>query len=291
MLKKIIDKRNHIIYIIIVILFITILVLNLTKLKTTTKTFNYFNEQIKIELHTKQKPTNIVKAIDKIYKKYDNFNKNPDRANDKDLIKLLKYGQELYNKTGGYIDITSYELLHNIKEDKTYNFKTSINQLNFNDKNTLVNINIENIVGAYATKEVENYLEEKGINSYIIKEDSNIITKNPDNKQNYNIPIIKNDDIINVLSIKNKSIAIKGDIDTFKPYMVNPITSTKNKETKLVVVISDDINKANYIANTIYLMDNEKIAKYVKKYKVEAMWQSGTKPFKTKGFKKYELIK
>ena len=111
-----------------------------------------------------------MKNIDKIYKKYDQFYQKPDKNYEKDYIKILKYGKSLYEKSEHYIDITSHELLENIKEDKTYSFNTSINEIDFNNKNSLVNINIENIIGAYATNKVKEYLEKNNIINYVIKE-------------------------------------------------------------------------------------------------------------------------
>lgn len=288
MLKKIIDKRNYIIFVLIILLLIYILILNITKTTSKIMTYNYFDEDIALELYTKKSVDNIFKGIDKIYKKYDNFYKNKD-TNNKEYIKLLKYGKNLYEKTEGYIDITSYKLLENIKKDKPYNFKTTVNSLDFNNKETLKNINIQNIIGARASKKVEDYLRKNSINTFVIRQDSNIITGSSYNKKKYNIPIMKDDQIIDIVSIENKSIAIKGNTDTFKPYMVNPITSNKNKENKMVVVIGNDINEVNFIANTLYLMDVKKGKEYVKKYKVEAMWYTNDGTFKTKGFKKNEL--
>ncbi|MBR3362300.1 MAG: FAD:protein FMN transferase [Bacilli bacterium] len=289
MIKKIIDKRNYILYTLIIILFLFILITNQTKIKATTKTYNYFNEKIVIELYTNKNTNKAFKNINNIYKKYHKFYTNPNKNNNKELIELLKYGKKLYKKTNGYIDITSYKLLANIKENKQYTFKTSINTLDFKNKNTLVNINIENIIDAYATKKVEEYLHKIKINSYIIKQDNNIVIGKSYNNKKYNIPIVINHNIINILSLENKSIAIKKNTKALKPYMINPITSTKTNDKKLVAVIASDINEANYIANTIYLMKNDEIEKYVKKYKVEALWYNGDKPLKTKGFKKYEL--
>ena len=288
MLNKIIEKRNYIIFIIIIILLTFITISTISKVKAKSKTYDYFDEKITIEIYTNKKTKNIFKNIDKMFKKYNEFYENPNTNKDKELIKLLKYGKTLYKKTNGYIDITSYKLLTNVKNDKTYDFKTSINELNLKDKNTIINMNIESIIGSYVVRKIENYLKQNSIDSYIIKEDSNIITGKSYNNKKFNIPIIKDGNIVNIISIENKSVAIKGDVDTFKPYMVNPITSTKNKDNKLVIVISDNINEANFIADTIYLMKNDEIENYVKKYKVEAMWYINDKPLKTKEFKSYE---
>lgn len=289
MLKQIIDKRNYIIFLLIIILFITITILNIKSVKIKTKNYNYFGENISIEIHTNKNTDNIFKNINKIFEKYNKFYKNPNQNNNKDFIKLLKYGKSLYKKTNGYIDITSYKLLDSIKKNKPYSFKSTITSLDFKNKETLKNINIDAIIGSYTIKEIEKYLYKNKINSYIIKEDSNIIIGKNYNNQKYNIPIIKDNNIIEIITAENKSIAIKGNTKSFKPYMINPITSEKNKENKLIAVISNDINEANYIANTLYLMSQQEGKEYVKKYKVEVLWYTPNKTLKTKGFKKYNL--
>ena len=289
MLKKIIDKRNYILLTLIIILFTSIIIINKTTLKQQTKTYNYFNEKITVELYTNKNTNKTFKHINKIFKKYNKYFKNPNKNNNHELIALLKYGKNLYKETNGYIDITSYKLLDSVKNNKKYEFKTKINEINFDDKDTLVNINIENIIAPYVVKKVEKYLKNHKIKSYIIKEDTNIITGKSYNKQKYNIPIFKDNNIIQIVCIENKSIAIKGNINTFKPYMLNPHESSKNKNNKFVVVINDDINKANYLATTIYLLPKDEVRSYVKKYKVAALYYIDDKPLKTKEFKKYEI--
>ena len=83
-------------------------------------------------------------------------------------------------------------------------------------------------------------------------------------------------------------MATKGNTTKLKPYMINPITSSKNKENKIVVVIANNINEANAIANTLYLMDIEEGQKFIKKYKAQAFWytQDG-KTYMTENFQKY----
>ena len=116
MLKKIIDKRNYIILFIIIILIIFIIVNESKKEKVRVHNFNYFNENITIKLYTNKEVKNIFDKIDKIYKKYHKFYLNP---NNSDLLELLKYGVDLYEKSNGLIDITSYELLESVKNNES----------------------------------------------------------------------------------------------------------------------------------------------------------------------------
>ena len=87
--------------------------------------------------------------------------------------------------------------------------------------------------------------------------------------------------------MNNLSMAVKGNTSAFKSYMVNPLTSQKNSENKLVAVISSDINEANMLANALYLMDVDKGEAFIKDYNAEALWEIDGKIQMTDGFKKY----
>ena len=289
MLKKIIDKRNYIILFIIIILIIFIIFNLSTKVKEQMKSFYYFNETITIKIYSSKNMDKTFEEIDNIYKKYNKFYKNASNNTNKELIEILKYGKKLYKETNGLIDITADELIKNIEEDKEYTFKTTINNLNFKDKQTLNNINIDTIIGSYATQKVEEYLKKANINDYIISEDGNILAGNHYDNGKYSISINnQSGEVIDIAYIANKSMVTKGNVNTFKPYMVNPLTSKKNEDNKMVVVIAGDINKANMLANALYLMDITEGKKFIKKYNADALWYTNDGKIKmTKEFKIY----
>lgn len=289
MIKKIIDKRNYIILFIIIILIIFIIFNMTNKVKEHMKSFYYFNETITIKIYSSKNMDNIFNQIDKIYKKYNKYYKNPNNKNDKELIEILNYGKKVYKETNGLIDITANKLIKNIEEDKTYNFKTTINELDFKDKSTLKNINIDMIIGSFTTKKVEDYLKKENIKEYIISEDGNIITGKSFNDEKYSISINnQSGELMNIVYIENESMVTKGNVNTFKSYMVNPLTSTKNKDNKMVVVIAKDINEANMIASALYLMDIESGKEFIKQYDAEGYWYTNDRKINmTKGFKKY----
>ena len=268
-MKKIIDKRNYI------ILFI----------KEQTHNYYYFSEHIVVKIYDSKNNDKLFKKIDNIYKKYNDYYKKPNNRTDAKLVELLKYGQSLYKKSNGLIDITSGELLAHLDNDSTFNFKSTIDELDFDNKATLNNINIDMLIGSYATSQVLDLLKNK---KYLINEDGNIITGQSYNDEKYKIGINDVfDNIIDIAYIENESMAVKGNTTTFKPYMVNPLTSQKMKDNKLVVVIAKDINDANFLANVLYLMDIKEGKNFIANYKAEALWYDGDKKEMTKGFNKY----
>ncbi len=288
MLKKIIDKRNYIILLIIIVLII-LLIIKFNTAKEQTKTFYYFSENILVNLYTNKNTSKIFNDIDNIYKEYNAYYKNPNHKQDKQLIELLKYGQKLYHESHGLIDITTDKLIKKIDNDEAFKFTSSMDKLDFQDPKTLKNINVDSLIGAFATRKVEAYLKEKGIDKYIINEDGNIITGNSYDHDKFKISLHDlNGAVLEVVSLENESLAVKGNTSTFKTYMVNPLTSKKISDSKQVMVIADDINTANFLANTLYLMDINEGKEFIKAYDAEAFWYTNDgKKEMTKDFKNY----
>lgn len=289
MVRKIVDKRNYIILAIIIILIVFIVINLNSKVNEQIKSFNYFNEDITIKIYSNKNMDSTFKEIDGIYKKYQKYYQNPSQNTGKDLIKLLEYGKNAYEETGGLIDITAGELITSIEDDKTYNFHTTINSLDFNKKETLKNISIDSLIGAYATNIVKEYLDENKIKKYIINEDGNIIAGDHYNDDKYKVSITDtNGNLVKIVYLNGESMATKGNTSKFKPYMVNPLTSSKNKENNLISVISKDINEANKVANALYLMSIDDGKEFAKKYDVEVLWHTNDeKTYTTDGFKRY----
>lgn len=285
-IKKIMDKRNYIIFGIIVILIIGLIVINNNKVKEYVKSYNYFSETLTIKLYSQNNLQKNLDDINNIYKKYDNYYRDLTNL-DNELTKLLEYGKSLYNKSNGLIDITNNELIDCAVKDKQCNYKSTINELNLKDKKSLKNLNIDSIIGSYATKEVEKYLKKNKINKYIINENGNIVTGESYNEK-YKVSINNQDSkVIDIAYLKNISMATKGNTNTFQSYMVNSKTQTKNGENKIVVVIAKDINEANFLANTLYHLSIDEGKEFIHKHDAEVMWYTNSKKVTTEGFKKY----
>lgn len=251
MLKKIIEWRNYIILFIIFLLIIFLIITNNTK-KEYIKSFSYFNENITIKLYSTKKMNKTFDKIDTIYKKYQNYLNRP--STDKDYLELVKYSQ-------------------NIKE-KTNNLVLADQDLNL-------------FIDIYATNKVIQYLNENKINQYIISTDGNISAGEHYKNEKYKIGIFDiENNIIDIANIKNTNLIVKGNTEEEKAYMFDQNTG-KQASNKLIVVIGKNSNEANYVANALYLMDIKEGQKYVKNQKVEVLWQESGKTTTTKGFKKY----
>ena len=151
MLKKIIDKRNYLILFIIIVLIIFLLINN-SKIKEHSKHFYYFSENIIVNIYTNKNTDKVFQEIDSIYKKYNEYYKKPNHNTDKELIDLLKYGKNLYQKSNGLIDITTGKLMEKYNNDEKFTFESSVDKLDFKDKNTLNNLSLDIIIGSYANR-------------------------------------------------------------------------------------------------------------------------------------------
>lgn len=96
-MKKIIEKRNYIILLIIIGLIIWII---LPKRKAYVKTFNFNNANITYVIYEKINNDKISKNIDKIYNKY------------KKRTLSKKEKKYIYNQTNGFLDMTNNYLLN-----------------------------------------------------------------------------------------------------------------------------------------------------------------------------------
>lgn len=268
-MQKIIDKRNYIIWGIIIILIVFLLI-NFTKEKEYSCSYKYFNHNIVVKIYENK---NVFSDIDKIYKKY---NKAYHGKNNKLLNEIINYGKEVYKETNGYIDIS--------KKNLNKNFKTKISNLK-TDSNELV---IDDIIGALATTEVINYLKKNKVKEYLISDNGDISVGNYYQKGTFKISINNplNNDILDVVSLENKSMVTRNSSDKVKSYMISPIQKEVVKKYDTVVVIAEDILTANMLANTLYLMDYEEGREFIKKYNASSYWYYDGK-VKTYKFDKY----
>lgn len=289
MLKKIIDKRNYIILFVIIILIIWVLFFS--KTKTYIKTFNFNEENITFKIYDKVNHKKLTKDIENIYKKYENVNSLSGKLTEEEK-NLIEYGKIAYYKTNGYIDITSGKLLENLKNDKEYDFKSEIEKIEIKN-NKLVNdidFNFDSIIGSYATNEVLYYFKQNNIEKYIVSEDGDITTGKHYSKGKYSVSITNpnNGNLIEIISLENKSMATRNKSTEFKSYMVNPKTSQKENKYDSVVVIAKDNLTANMLVNSLYLMDIEEGKKLLEDYHGEALWIKGDEIIKTDGFDNYK---
>ena len=290
MLKKVIDKRNYIIFFIIIVLIIWVIwSIFFHKNKAYIETFNYFGEEITFKIYEKVNHKKITDDINNIYKKYDKMDFKGKLS--KDEKALIEYGKILYYKTGGYIDVTSGKLISNLKEGKDYSFKSEIDKLEIKDDKLVnkIDFNLDGIISSYATNDVLYYFKQNKIKKYIVSENGDISAGEYYKKGKYKVGINKpnSEEILKIVSLENKSMASRYTTNEFESYMVNPKSSKKESKYDGVIVIADDNLTASMLASSLYLMDIDEGEKLVKDYHSEALWIKDDEIKMTDGFKNY----
>lgn len=291
MLKKIIDKRNYIIFFIIIVLIIWVVwSLFFHKREPYVETFNYYGEEITFKVYDKVNHNKLTNDINNIYKKYENVNELTGKVNE-DEKSLIEYGKILYYKTGGYVDVTSGELIDKIKDDKEYSFESDIEKVEIKDDKLVndINFNFDSIIGSYATNEVLYYFKQNKITKYIVSENGDVAVGEHYSNDEYSISISKpnSDEVLEIVSLENKAMASRYTTSEFKSYMVNPKTSKKESKYDGVVVIANDNLTANMLVNSLYLMDIEEGKELVNDYHGEALWVIDGDIVTTDGFNNY----
>lgn len=146
-MKKIIEKRNYIILLIIIGLIIWIF---LPKRKAYVKTFNFNNANITYVIYEKVNNDKVSKNIDKIYKKYKKRNLNK---------KEKKY---IYDQTNGFLDMTNNYLLNYSTNKVLKYFKSN------SIKRYMVNIDGDVILGdKYSNNKYSVSIHDPGDNSIL----------------------------------------------------------------------------------------------------------------------------
>ena len=216
---------------------------------------------------------------------------------DKKLYKLIKYGKSLYELTDGLIDISKGSVIDvwSSYQYTAYGVPTieELNLINVFDiddivlsnnkiKNNNVNIDLSAISKSYVTSLVIDYLKDNNINQYVINAGENISVGDNFGDDYYTIGIGNPDnagDIIEVVNGNNIDVVTIGSYNEYYyfnntryNYQINPKTLYPSEYFKSVTVISSDINKSNYIANALFLMDIDSGMEYIKKKNVEVLW-------------------
>lgn len=335
-------KINKIIFVIIIILIIRFGLLVFIDRRNNNNQYEtnlfYMDTYIYVKFKTDNKKlaNEVLKEVDDIYKSYhqltDRYNSYDDIINlyyinynntnddtltlNPKLYDLLEYGKNMYDLSGGKIDISMGNVLdvwHSYRDSKigipTIYELESVNTSNIDDivllndykiKNNHVNIDLGCIAKGYATKEVGKFLKEKGISEFLINAGGNVLVGKKTNSK-YKIgledPDSETGGVFKVIEINDKAIVTSGGYERYYEYngqkyhhIIDPDTLFPPNYMKSVTVISDDSALADFLSTNLFLMSIDDGLEYIKKYAgVDAIWYSNdNKIITTKGIKNYE---
>ena len=288
-MKFIIEKRNYIILITIIIIILGLVFLNFDN-KPDVKTFDFENKKITIIVYDKIDKNKVHSKINKILNYYTNYDKKLNKELNTNMKSFLEYGKIVYYKTDGYVDITSGDLLDNLKNNKEYNFVSNINNI-IVDKNNLktkINFNIENVISNYVVSDIVDYFRDQKIEKYIINENGNIAAGSKYDTSKYTISINDSSNkILQVVYLEKESLVTLKKSNKVESYNINPKTSKKEDLYDFVSVISKDNLTANMVASTLYFLNIEDGKKFAEKYNCAALWYTDGNIITTDNFSKY----
>lgn len=257
------DKRNYFLGIVIVLLLFGLF---LFKNNEQEETFDFNGKKVTYVFYQVINKKDVYKKIKDIYKKYDDYSSKLNEKLDDGKISFLEYGRILYAKTNGVIDITNGEY-----DLKLKNYEVVNNSLK--DK---INFNIDGILASYATSEVLDYFDLKGINKYIINVDGDIITGHKKNGYNVSLHDVSGS-LLNIISLDDKSLSV-----------VNERRSTFGEGLyDSVWVISDDILTSNMLANYLYFLSVDEGKKVASRFSSEVLWLKDGELYMTEKFSNY----
>lgn len=302
----------------IILVALILLFVNNNTYKEYSRNYFYMDTYINIKVNSvknKNEMDDIFDDIDYLYSSYhkltDRYNEYEDTVNvyylneilsdgenieiDKRLSDIIEVGIEYYGVTDALFNIASGNLTLVWKNfiDSCDSIPNELNvNVNINDivldnnvysKYNSVKLDLGGIAKGYVTELVGNYLEDNGINSYIINAGGNVKVGKAYNKEHYLVGITDPDNtstIFTKVNINNMSVVTSGDYQRYceldgKVYshIVNPVTKYPSNYMKSVTVISDDSALADVYSTYLYLLSVEEGLEIVNNTSgIEAIW-------------------
>lgn len=299
----------------------------------------YMDTYINIKIYSNDKVlvNKAFREIDNIYSEYhqltDRYHQYDDLINiyylnnilaneqqimiDSKLYQLLVIGIDYYDQTNGLFNIaignvvdkwTEYRKQENgiptadeLKNSGSIKIEDIVLDANntFLKKNN-VSLDLGALVKGYVTELVGLYLEDLGLNKYLINAGGNVKVGNHNRLNQYKVGIerpTEERDIYQIIKVVNKSIVTSGSYERYYEYegvkyhhLIDPNTLFPPHHMLSVTVITDDSTLGDMLSTTLFLMPIDEGVSYVNSLaKVEAIWYGiDGKITYSKGFDQYE---
>lgn len=313
--------------------------------KYTDYTFDYFDTAVSIIGYEKEKQTfdenctKIKEKLDRYHKLYNIYARYEDINNiytinhsetsvevDREIIDMLKFSKEMYDLTGGQVNVAMgsvlslwhdarTEGLNNPEKAQIPDFSklseafghTSIddivlgtNAVEIKDKK--VKLDVGAVAKGYATEQVALWMEKEGIIGYLLNVGGNIriVGKRPDGKKwQIGLENPDGDDenpYTEYLELEKMCIVTSGSYQRFytvngKDYhhIIDPDTLMPAKGYKMVSIITKDSGVADALSTALFCMDYDEGNAIIDSMKdAYAMWvlEDGGKLY-SKGFERF----
>ena len=313
--------------------------------KYTDYTFDYFDTAVSIIGYEKEKQTfdenctKIKEKLDRYHKLYNIYARYEDINNiytinhsetsvevDREIIDMLKFSKEMYDLTGGQVNVAMgsvlslwhdarTEGLNNPEKAQIPDFSklseafghTSIDEIVLGTnaveiKDKKVKLDVGAVAKGYATEQVALWMEKEGIIGYLLNVGGNIriVGKRPDGKKwQIGLENPDGDDenpYTEYLELEKMCIVTSGSYQRFytvngKDYhhIIDPDTLMPAKGYKMVSIITKDSGVADALSTALFCMDYDEGNAIIDSMKdAYAMWvlEDGGKLY-SKGFERF----
>ena len=316
-------KKNKVLSIIIFLFVIAIILFILKHISYVRYEKNYFylDTYISVKLYSNKSEDEVDKIFDEIDYLYSEYHKLTDKYNSYDnvinvyylnemldnneeieidakLSKLIDEGIKYHEITEGYINIASSNLIDiwksYIEKEEGVPLENELNSVNINitdisltgntySKKNNIKIDLGAFAKGYITELVGNYLEDIGIDKYLIDAGGNIKVGSNYKKDNYLIGIqnpVNTSSIFTKLECNNLSIVTSGDYQRYYEYegirynhIINPYTKYPSSNFKSVTVVSKNSFLADIYSTYLFILDLDKGLEIVNNNDdIEAIW-------------------
>ncbi len=182
-----------------------------------------------------------------------------------DVSDILKKYQGYYD---GDFDKGSLKMIAYGKDIYDDGFKNILaDNININEVSTYKNMNLKYIAGPFSAYMISSYFKDNNISNYLINENGNVIAGRD---KNYSVSISDNEgNVLGIVYLKDKCMV------------------TKYINDRLIVVIADDILKANKMG---YILSNMSISssfEYLKDTNVYVLFKENGEVFMSDGFENF----
>lgn len=293
----------------------------------------YMDTYIQVKLYDCNNSEEVFNEIDNIYKEYheltDRYNsydgiinvyylnnvlKNEESIEiDNRLAELLQYGIDAYSKTDGYINIAIGNLVDiwkHYREDGTKvptkdeldSASIDIENISVKDKVYTKRNDVKIDLGAYAkgyvTEIVGEYLEEQGIDKYLINAGGNVKVGSKYSDSLYKVGLeepFNTSNVYDVVMVENKSIVTSGSYQRYYEvdnviynHIINPKTRYPSNYTKSVTIVCDSSMEADILSTYMFMLPIDKGREIINNLDgVEAIWYADT-IYRSSNFSNYE---
>lgn len=314
------NKKIWILFLIVVLITLVLLFIDKSTYKEYSKNYFYMDTYINVKVDStksKSEIDSVFEDIDYLYRSYNEltnrYSEYDDVINvyylneilsddeeieiDKRLADIIEIGLEYYDKTDGLFNIASgnltgiwknfIDVCDSVPSSVDLDVNINIDDIkldgNIYSKSNGIKLDLGAIAKGYVTEIVGEYLEDNGINNYIINAGGNVKVGKAYDKDYYIVGITDPNNTSNIftkVNINNLSVVTSGSYqrycmieDKLYSHVINPVTKYPSSNALSVSVIGEDSTLCDIYSTYLFLLSVEDGLEIVNNISgIEAIW-------------------